>query len=100
MLEIERGRYTRPITARENRICIECQNMVEDEYHFMMTCKLYVNERQVLFSKINDIFPNFIHMNDIDKFSFLFINENPKILSWVGKFIHTCMSIRNVYHKQ
>ena len=36
-LQIERGRYTRPKTLRENRLCNNC-NIVEDEVHFLFIC--------------------------------------------------------------
>jgi hypothetical protein len=36
-LHIETGRYTRPITLVENRICSNCNSKsVEDELHFLM----------------------------------------------------------------
>ena len=81
ILEIERGRYTNPITTREQRTCRTCQNFIEDEYHFMMACEIYKTERNNLFSNIINISPNFIQMTDIDKFTFLFRNDNPQILS-------------------
>ena len=37
LLQIERGRYTRPKTLRENRLCNNC-NIVEDEVHFLFIC--------------------------------------------------------------
>ncbi len=40
-LAIERGRYTRPPTPLEQRICnvIVCPNKpIEDEFHFLMEC--------------------------------------------------------------
>ena len=43
-LEIEVGRYHG--TARENRICKLCNgNMIESEYHFMLSCPFYRNIR-------------------------------------------------------
>ena len=44
-LKIERGRYTRPKTAREFRLCPNC-NEVETETHFLIKCPKYDNERQ------------------------------------------------------
>ena len=34
-LEIERGRYSRPIISREDRFCKYCKNAIEDEKHFV-----------------------------------------------------------------
>ena len=49
-LEIERGRYTRPITPIEKRICHLC-NVVVDEFHFTLQCYIYTVERKYLFKK-------------------------------------------------
>ena len=46
-LEIERGRYTRPITPIEKRICHLCK-VVEDEFHFMLQCYIYTVERRLV----------------------------------------------------
>ena len=40
-LHIETGRYKRPITPRQERICELCGDGVEDESHFLLTCKQY-----------------------------------------------------------
>jgi hypothetical protein len=43
-LHIETGRYTRPITPVENRICSNCNSKsVEDELHFLMYCPKFEN---------------------------------------------------------
>ena len=39
-LAIETGRYTRPKTYREQRLCRTCLT-VEDEYHVFFVCPLY-----------------------------------------------------------
>ena len=39
-LRIETGRYTRPVTPREERICILCR-VVEDEEHVIFHCPIY-----------------------------------------------------------
>ena len=54
-LEIEKGRYTRPYTKPEDRVCIKlCNNAVEDEAHFLFICPRYSNEREELFLTINN----------------------------------------------
>ena len=91
LLQIERGRYTSPITPRENRRCKNCINSVEDEFHFMIICDLYNLERIELFSKINATSPAFASMDNSEKFCYLFVSHDARVLSWVGKFIHKCM---------
>ena len=39
-LKIETGRYTRPITPREERFCTMC-GVIEDEYHAVFICPRY-----------------------------------------------------------
>ena len=58
-LNIERGRYTRPKTERENRLCPHCQQ-IETEIHFLLECKKYDKERKTLLSAYN------IDLNDND----------------------------------
>ena len=40
-LHIEKGRYTSPITPREERTCKICPTCVEDEQHVLFVCPLY-----------------------------------------------------------
>ena len=62
VLEIEKGR-NRGI-ERENRKCRFCPNSIEDEYHFMLTCKQYGDlRREYLPSKYFEL-PN-LHKLDI-----------------------------------
>ena len=42
-LKIETGRYTKPPTARDERVCSECTSVVEDEHHVVFQCPLYRN---------------------------------------------------------
>ena len=100
MLEIERGRYITPKIPRKDRTCIKCQGELEDEYHFIMNCSLYKNERDKLFHKIKNVYCQFSHIRKLEQFIFLFNNENPAILSWVGNYINISMEIRKQYHQQ
>ena len=93
-LEIERGRHTRPKTAEENRLCATC-NMVEDEEHFVTACNVNCIERANLYQKVTYRHPVFQEMTSREKFIFLFTNECPQILSWLGKFINESFIIRN-----
>ena len=60
-LRIETGRYTIPKTPIEDCICLKCSNSneIEDEIHFILSCKKFFNQRKVLFSKVfNDNIKN------------------------------------------
>ena len=93
-LEIERERYTRPKTPLENRLCHTC-NIIEDEIHFLVGCRLYAGEREKLFVEILNSFTEFQNMDDFGKFVFMLSYPDPKLLTIVGKFIHNCFQLRD-----
>ena len=91
-LHIETGRYTRPITPVENRICSNCNSKsVEDELHFLMYCPRFENHRRELFSYVlND---NAAILNAEDKFVWILSNEDPSCIRELAKFIHSCFQM-------
>ena len=67
-LRIEPGRYSKNPTDRADRICTWCNiNEVEDEFHLLLRCKLFKDEREILFNKVTLINKNFDSLNLIDK---------------------------------
>ena len=44
-LKIETGRYSRPITPREDRLCDKCGTL-ENEFHVIFQCELYKSVRE------------------------------------------------------
>lgn len=45
-LHIESGRWTKPKTPRQQRLCSKCtMNVIEDEYHFVFECQAYQHIR-------------------------------------------------------
>ena len=89
-LEIERGRYSNPRTPREVRLWITCK-VIEDEFHFLINCKIYKDERLTLFDKVIKINSDFSSITDREKIIFLMTSDIPNILTWVAKFIHDSM---------
>jgi hypothetical protein len=82
-LEIERGRYSKPKTDRENRICKLCDlREVEDEKHFMLSCLSFQLERRD--HKIND-------MGDLDN---ILHKYNKTTIISTAAFIHSCFERR------
>ena len=59
-LAIEKGRQGKPPVIREERFCTFCPNIIEDETHFILSCKTYSTERAIFLSQINKTYPNFI----------------------------------------
>ena len=73
---IETGRYTRPITPVENRICSNCNSKsVENELHFLMYCPRFGNHRRELFSNVLNY--NAATLSAEDKFVWILSNEDP-----------------------
>ena len=94
ILAIERGRYTTPKTPRLERKCAFC-GVVEDEIHFILTCALYKDERDIFFRRITEKYSFFVRLNENDKITYLFKSNDPQILSWLGRFINSCFTKRS-----
>ena len=92
VLEIERGRYQKPKVPRDLRLCRTC-NVAEDEDHFVTSCNINHGERSLLYSIMTNKIPYFGTPSDNEIFVFL-IND-PQILTWFGKFLHWSFIIRN-----
>ena len=58
-LEIEKGRHTRPVTLKDQRIYNRCQQDVDDEIHFLMFCNIFDDKRSELFEKVKGRIINF-----------------------------------------
>ena len=51
-LRIERGRYDRPVTPAEQRICTRCNlNEIDNEKHMLFTCIYFASEQTLFFFK-------------------------------------------------
>ena len=92
-LLIEKGRHTR--IPEEQRRCKVC-NVLEDESHFLLSCKLFTAERLKLFTSLglqgND---NGYTTNDL--LSFLLNSNDQRHLELVGQFIYLCFQKRSEY---
>ena len=66
-LAIETGRYTRPITPKNERFCNNCyQLVVGDEFNFLLTCHKFTSQRKT-FDKLST-FCNINNNNDFATF--------------------------------
>ena len=81
-LEVETGRYTgKPL---EDRICNFCSsNDVEDEYHLLCICNFYSEERNNLYKKAGSVYPDFVQMDDFDKFTCLLLNFQKTVANFL-----------------
>jgi hypothetical protein len=66
-LKIETGRYSKPITPLENRICEKCfSDEIESEEHLLLKCSFYYTSRRKLLETIK----NNINHSNLEKLSF------------------------------
>ena len=84
-LEIEHGRHHRPRIDRVMRVCKLCKQEVEDEFHFLIRCTTYATERNHLFHSISALYPNFVHLNDENKYIYLMSQENNDLWHRLGQ---------------
>ena len=92
-LRIETGRYEN--IPENDRSCPYCTICVEDEFHVMLDCDLYNNERRALLLKANEINHEFYNFNDCDKMKFLFSNK--EMIRITAKTCFNILKIRNLY---
>ena len=95
-LQIERGRYTTPITPRELRICQYCDlDMIEDERHFLMECPKHNEYRNELFDTISKMCKVFNSMSSDNKFKYL-LTSGGTICKLVAKFCFRAFEARKI----
>ncbi len=86
-LPIELGRHTKPKkTDLEDRLCKTC-NVLGDELHHVISCKVNENLRTDLFSVIQKIKPSFDKLSDVEKFKLIMKAKETKIIQAFGYFI-------------
>ena len=80
-LAVEDGRYRN--IERQQRLCIHCQmSVIEDEYHFLLTCPFYREIRIKYIPKYYITWPN------INKFKSLLTTEKPTLLKKIANFLY------------
>ena len=73
-LRIETGRYER-LQVNE-RVCFNCNNMIEDEEHVLLHCPLYSSERFMLFEYARMFYQDFDVLTDKDKLIHILQDSN------------------------
>ena len=86
-LMVERGRYIRPKPDISKRVCIFCKDLVDTEYHFIFECLCNVQERDILFQKVLDIYPQFKDIPERLQFIKLIECSNYDITILFAKFV-------------
>ena len=87
---IEKGRHQ---GLQENqRHCPFCENIVENEHHFIMECGTYDSLRQSLFIKISETENQFSTFDVNEKFTFLL--SNPDTAEQTSEYLRKTLEIR------
>lgn len=89
------GRYTRPITPVQNRICRTC-NELDDEKHLFWNCNITEQFRKDSHNELTAMFPDFDNLNHDEQLSRILNTESENETFWCGKFIHKMACIRNL----
>ena len=63
-------------------------------FHFIMECECNSELRHGLFDKMCNQYKNFVELNQLEKFIYLFTLEDNQALTWLGKFIYKSFEIR------
>ena len=86
---IETGRWTKPIsTPLIDRKCTFC-TILEDEYHFVMECSLYIELRK------NYLPSYYIRRPNMYKFIELINSENASIIIKLATFVYKAFALRS-----
>jgi hypothetical protein len=94
-LEIETGRYKRPIVPAEKRFCTFCKDEAGDEIHFIASCKQHCTDRQKLFSDIANYIPDLTSLSHRDQYITLLTHDNIDVLVHLAKYINTAFKAKS-----
>jgi hypothetical protein len=94
-LSIETGRYTSPKTPANQRFCKVCDSvdLVEDEYHFLLECSLYKEERKEMVQHVLKACNNFNNLHDRNKLIYLMTAEGDLICA-IAQFCYEAFCAR------
>ena len=89
-------RHTQKLQARKCKLCL---NSDEDEMHFVMQCPSYNIERTKYLTDIHLLCKNTAELNDRQLFTWVFSNEDPRIMTKTIKFINDIFEKREIILK-
>ena len=94
-LAIEKGRYTRQVTPKEQRSCNNyTEKTIGDERHFLLTCPKFASERRNLFYELGQSYG--LSYGDLFTFNYQWIMATMTHI-WLVKFWN--MSMNASVHK-
>ena len=87
-LQIELGRYTRPVTPLSERKCQYClSGECDTEHHFILFCDIFRLKRQCFFGRMSELYPNFMSLSDDQKFCVILCPSTSDIAKCVSKYL-------------
>ena len=86
-LSIEVDRYRN--IPLEKHLCTLCDdNVVEDEIHFLCSCKLYKEAIDILFVHVAMVCDDFYRIDVLDTFVFMMSNMQKEVMSFIVQASH------------
>ena len=112
-LGVEQGRYTKPVTQSvtplNERFCKFCcahqdqdsdkESCIDDEFHFLMICKVFNTKRNCLFGRVSAFDKHFSSLTAYQKMATLLCPSNINIAKLVNKFISIVFEARKRIEK-
>jgi hypothetical protein len=92
-LRLETGRYEQ--LALEQRVCFNCDNVVEDEVHVLLECPLYADIRNSLLGYARLIHNDFDSLNNCDKICCLLSTNNHVFIRQCAKACNDILCSRS-----
>ena len=87
-LRVEAGRYTRPVTPVEQRICLYCSSQcLDDEMHAILACNSMAIKRNCFLGKMASLNPKFQHLSPENKLATILCPKNSEIAVCVSKYL-------------
>ena len=65
--------------------------------HFLLNCKIYDQDRDIMFSEISTKYENICEIESRNRFKFLLTNDDTLILNALGNFIYTAFQRREIW---
>ena len=95
-LEIERGRYHKPVIPVDQRICPHCKiKAVEDEEHVLLQCEAYNDLRLTFMFNVSEINPDILN----EGFVSIISTSDPRIIFYICKFLEKIFYCRKIYYR-
>jgi hypothetical protein len=99
-LAIEKGHHRQTWLSKEDRLCAHCpEKEVEAEWHFLMSCQMYVHIRDTYFPQITQIHKELDNKPDFDKLSYL-LGEIPQCAITAAICVTCCHKKRATSEEQ